>query len=212
MTPILLSTAYFPPIEYMSLFLKENDVYMESHEHFQKQSFRNRMQLLAANGTQSLSIPVQHHAPKMSIKEVKIDYATDWQRQHWKTITSAYNNSPFLVYFQDYFYPFYEKKIDYLFDFNGELLMLILSLLKVEKKINFTSFYYQKEDSSFLDYRSVIHPKRNSKIDYPFKIKSPYYQVFDTKFGFTPFLSVLDLICNKGNEAKNFLLASCVDE
>lgn len=207
MKKILLSIAYFPPIEYIALFLQKNEIFIENNEHYQKQSYRNRMWILSANGIQSLTIPIQHHAKKMAIQEVEIDYTTAWQRLHWKAITAAYNNSPFFFYFQDFFYPFYHQKIKYLFDYNQQLLEVILSLLRIEKKLYFTSKYV-KNDDNFLDYRNLIHPKKSKQPDYPFVPTKSYYQVFESKFGFTPSLSILDLLCNKGNEAHNTLLTS----
>ena len=127
MKTTLLSTAYLPPIEYI-LKCMQGPVTLEVCEHYIKQSYRNRALIATANGIQVLSIPVVHISSKMPILDVRIDFATPWQRLHWKSIDTAYSGSPYFLYFQDYIRPFYEKKFDFLFDFNLELTQVILKL------------------------------------------------------------------------------------
>ena len=55
------------------------------------------------------------------------------------------------------------------------------------------------------DTRLLIQPKQAKKTDYPFRLKTPDYQVFEDKFGFTPNLSVIDLLFNEGPQAVNYL-------
>ncbi|MEG2071452.1 MAG: WbqC family protein, partial [Bacteroidales bacterium] len=154
---ILLSVAYLPPVEYFVL-LSNGDVSIEKHEYYCKQSYRNRTILLTANGINQLSIPICHQQNKMLIKEVKIDYKTPWQRNHWKTIESAYNNSPFFLYYQDYIKPFYQKQYPYLFDFNMELINILLKLLKLDIPYRFTTEYRENIPNT-IDARKIIHPK-----------------------------------------------------
>ncbi|MBK7667555.1 MAG: WbqC family protein [Sphingobacteriaceae bacterium] len=64
MKSVLLPTAYLPPINYFSLLLKNETVFIEEHEHFVKQTYRNRSEILSSNGLLSLSIPLQKNADK----------------------------------------------------------------------------------------------------------------------------------------------------
>ena len=99
---ILLSTTYFGPIHYYSRIVKHLQVYIEQFEHFNKQTFRNRCVILGANGPVSLVVPVvKGRGTKILIKDLKISYDVDWQRNQWQTIISAYNSSPYLEYYQD---------------------------------------------------------------------------------------------------------------
>lgn len=208
MQKLILSTAYFPPVEYLGLLAAANQVFLEDAENFQKQSYRNRTVILAANGPLTLSIPLCHTKPKISVRDVRIDYVMPWQRNHWKSISAAYNNSPYFLYFQDFFIPFFQKKYDFLFDYNLELLQLLLRLLKIEKTLNFSGNFIPPNQNE-TDYKTLIHPKKMILNDYPLRIVQPYCQVFNEKFGFVPNLSILDLLFNEGNNSKNYLIKFC---
>ena len=201
----ILSIAYLPSIDYFAVLANAESAAIENAEHYQKQSYRNRTHILTANGVQSLSIPVVHTSSKMLITEVKIDYKTNWQQQHLKTIESAYNNSPFYLYYKDFLLSFFQKRYTFLFDYNMEIITLLLRLMKIETSLSCTNEFQQCEECE-LDYRSRIHPKKPLLSNLlPITSKS-YSQVFDDKFGFTPNLSVIDLLCNVGNESQGYLL------
>jgi hypothetical protein len=197
----LLSTAYLPPVEYFA-FLLADDSAIEREERYQKQSYRNRAVVMNGNGVLNLIIPTVHDGRMGIVKEVRIDYATPWQRAHWRSIESAYNNTPFYLYYKDALKPFFEQKFKFLFDFNIKLTQTLLKLLQKEKEIAVTtSFEPYTQD----DLRLLIHPKNAKKEAYPFRLQQTYYQVFEDKFGFTPNLSVIDLLFNEGPQASHYL-------
>ncbi len=196
MSRVLLPTAYLPPINYFSLLLKSETVLIEQHEHFIKQTYRNRCDILSSNGTLSLSIPLQKNANKEIISEKRISYGENWQIKHWRAITSAYKNSAYFEYFEDEFKPFYFEKHDLLLGYNTDLTKLILKIIRQQKDIQFTSEY--SKEFSGMDLRELPNPK-------PEIINNKYYQVFGNKFGFTPNLSVIDLLFNKGLETVGHL-------
>ncbi len=109
--PILLSTAYFAPVHYYARFLHHEKVYIEKFEHFCKQTFRNRAVILGGNGLIPLIIPVEKgRGAKTLIKDLKISYAENWQHNHWYSIFSAYNSSPFFEFYKDDIKPFFDKR------------------------------------------------------------------------------------------------------
>jgi hypothetical protein len=189
---ILLSTAYLPNIQYLKHVLQAQTIVLEKHEHFVKQTYRSRCNLVNANGLISLSIPLLKQSDKELICEKKISYAENWQQQHWRTIVSAYKNSPYFEFFEHEFKPFYETKHEFLFDFNLALLNTILNLLRVKKNIEFTN-QYQIEVLNNTDLRHLVN--LNSNHNYT---ETPYKQVFYTKQQFTNNLSCLDAIFNIG--------------
>jgi hypothetical protein len=203
----VLGSAYWPNIHYMYQLLNADKVSIDLFEHFEKQSFRNRTEILTSNGKLGLSIPVKKwdgHAPMMAIE---ISYAVDWQKQHWRAITSSYNNSPFFDFLEDEIASFYDQKYQYLHEFNAEQLKWILKAFRIKKEIGYSTAYIEKQEG-ILDHRQSIHPKKEvTDINTKRIIEMPYYQTFATKFGFTPNLSVLDLIFNDGIKSyKNLIL------
>lgn len=196
------STAYLPPIEYVSALLKADRIEIEQWEHYQKQSYRNRAHIAAANGLMSLSIPVEHvTGQKRLTKDIRISKHSDWQRQHWVSLVSAYKTTPYFDYYQEDFAPFFEKKWEFLLDFNMVLLHKVLELLDTQKEIRFTTEYRVLCPTEVVDLRTEFHPKKESGTT-----PKPYYQVFDQKHGFIPHTSIIDLLFNMGNEAPLWLV------
>lgn len=183
-----------------------DEIWLEKCEKYQKQSYRNRTRILTANGPQALSVPVVHALSpegKMPlVSEMSIDNRTPWQRNHWRTIVSAYGNSPYFLYYQDALKPFYESEFVNLFEYNQLLIKTILKLMKSDTQIHTTSDFTPISDH---DLRIEIHPRKAASDAYLFKLNQPYYQVFEDRFGFVPNLSILDLLFNLGPAATSYL-------
>lgn len=185
--------------------LGADEVFIEQHENFMKQTYRNRCNILAANGVLALSISlVKPKALKINIREVKIDYKTDWQKQHLKSIESAYRNSPFYEYLIDDFLPLYQKKTTFLFDFNMLLINKIFNVLELNKDIKFTDNFLKPNDDVF-DFRYRLKPKKQEPKITALASKH-YYQVFNDKYPFQPDLSIIDLLFNLGPETYGYLI------
>lgn len=197
-TGVLLSTAYLPPINWLQHFLKNESVHIEAHEHFQKQSYRNRCEILSANGKLALSIPLIKQSDKEVISLKRINYAENWQMNHWRAITSAYKNSPYFEFFEEDLKPFYTQQYDLLFEYNNALLKLILKLWRIKKDILYTENY--TKEFAGLDLREKIHPKLK-----PEEVFKSYHQVFSDKHGFVSNLSCIDLLFNQGMSGLEFL-------
>lgn len=201
----VLSTAYCPPISYISKFNKGIPVYIETKENFLKQTFRNRCEIASANGKLTLSVPlVKKHSSKTNITEIRIDYSEDWQKNHFKALESAYRNSPFFEYYFDEFAIFFKEKTETLFELNQKILQKVLSILRIEQKALQTNVFISNYDD-LKDFRNIINPKRNSLSNDPYFASKKYYQVFSEKFGFIENLSIFDLIFNMGNESIEYL-------
>ncbi|HNZ81080.1 MAG TPA: WbqC family protein [Bacteroidales bacterium] len=204
MSVVLLSTAYLAPVSYYVLLARAGKVVIEQHENYQKQSYRNRCLIAAANGPMVLSIPVKKTlAGKNSIRDIQLSGHGNWQHMHWNSLVSAYASSPYFAFYRDDIRPFYEKKYKYLFDFNEALREEICALLNLEPRLEYSKSYTTGPETEILDYRELIHPKKQRPEEL---LPGPYVQVFDRKFGFLPDLSVLDLLFNTGPEASLFLM------
>ncbi|MDR0363929.1 MAG: WbqC family protein [Bacteroidales bacterium] len=190
-----LPTAYMPPVIYFAFLLKGDRIEIEAHETYQKQTWRNRCAIASTQGILDLTIPVvKPFGNRTKTKDVLIDGKQKWQNNHWRAITSAYNKSPYFLYFRDQLKALiYGDELN-LLQFNHALMLLFLYFFKMEKKINFTT-NYQKIESN-IDLRMQLDPKKKSLA--PLERFPRYYQVFSDRFTFFPNLSILDLAANEG--------------
>ena len=201
----LLSTAYLPPVEWFAAYAQADAVWLEAEEHYLKQTYRNRCILLIVRGSVELSVPVSKTVPNhCPIRGMRISYAENWPRNHWRSIETSYSTSPYFLYYRDYLEPFYLRRYDWLWDFNLEMLSVMLRLLRLPERHRLT-VAYEAQPSGKGDFRALIHPKRRPEPDYPFRGQEPYRQVFAGQQPFTPNLSVLDLLCNLGPESAEYL-------
>jgi len=199
--PVLLSTAFFGPAYYFRAILHARQVMIEKHEHFIKQTFRNRCIIMAANGPMPLIVPVEHgRRPGQKITDIRIAYHTPWQRNLWKSVFSAYSNSPWFEYYADDIVPFFEKRQTFLFDLNTWITQTMLDLLRINKELSFTGDFECLE-TPFLNYREKISPKTEIRTFDSAYSPVPYTQVFEDKYPFIPGLSILDLLFCTGPEA-----------
>lgn len=203
---ILLSTAYFGNIEYYGKLLGRDKCVIEMSENYVKQSYRNRCEILGANGVISLSIPVvKQHNQKVCTRDVEIDYSTNWQHQHWRSITSAYSNSPFFEHYADYLAPYFSQKERYLVIFNNLIQNKIFELLNVSPHIQHSVEYSSYLDQYSKDYRNSISPKKRLNCNKEPYVAKEYYQVFSDRMPFYPNLSILDLLFCEGPESKKYI-------
>ena len=204
---IILSTAYFGNIQYYSKLVNYNNIEIEVHENFTKQSYRNRTEILGANGKLALTIPVKKgRSIKIPINELELDYSENWMNTHWRSIESAYRHSAFFEYYVDYIEPIFDDRPQFLLEFNNTIQSTILDILEIDNEIKETTEFVKVPDG--IDFRDAIHPKaRMQKEDVNF-IAPEYFQVFANKFGFTPNLSILDLLFNCGPSTTEILMGT----
>ena len=205
---LVLSTAYFAPIQYYCLLLSDGlDIVIERHENYNKQSYRNRCTVYTANGLLDLVVPVAKSSEKskITVTEVEIAYDMLWQKQHFKAIESAYRRSPFYEYYIDDLTVFFNSRYRYLYEFNMTILRTVCSLIKIPFRALESDSFINPDSKGIIDLRNTIHPKVNQQFS---NIAPHYTQVFAEKWGFKVNLSILDLLFNTGPEAKKLLASS----
>jgi hypothetical protein len=206
----VFSTAYWAPVQYFAKLAATSEMLLEQHEHYSKQTYRNRCRIATANGVLALSVPVtKTHGAKMPIRDVRIDYTEQWQHNHWKAIESAYRSSPFFDYYAEDIRPFYERKEPFLFDLNERILHMVLELIGLKITIGYTSTFVAEYPDH--DFRYIISPKRPYTMHDPQFKPQIYYQVFAPANGFAANMSILDLLYNEGMNALPTLCASVAD-
>ena len=198
---ILLSSAYLPPVQYFAHLQSAEQVWIEQYDHYQKQTYRNRCVIAAPDGPLSLTIPIEKpNTQKAFMRDIRISDHGNWRHLHWNAIESAYNHTPFFEYYKDDFRPFYEKKFDFLVDYNEQLCQLVCQLIDIDTSFQRTESYITEPSNTIIDLRDAIHPKKEVMDDASFSAV-PYYQVFQERLGFLPNLSIIDLLFNMGPEA-----------
>lgn len=204
MASVLLSSTYFGPVQWYQKLNRYDTCLIEQHDHFVKQTYRNRCVIAATNGLQTLSIPVEKfEGAKCEMRDVRISDHANWRHQHWYALQSAYGESPFFEYYEDDIRPFFERKWDFLYDFNWEITLKMCELIDIMPCMRRTDSYELKPSEGVIDFRETIRPKHPGRDD-EFK-PCTYYQVYQHKYGFQPNLSILDLLFNQGNESVLFL-------
>ena len=224
----LLTTTYFGPVQWYQKLHRYETVWMERHDSFIKQTYRNRCVIAATHGPQALTVPVVHDGTSPHTRDMRISDHGDWRRLHWNAIRSAYGESPFFEFYADDLAPFFEKRWEFLVDYNEAIMEKMCELLDIHPNVKHTEAYKTLETLGTLenletlgsleplenletlenlpavdDFRDVIRPKHPLP-DASFTPRR-YYQVFEQKHGFLPNLSILDLLMNEGNESVFFL-------
>lgn len=204
MQPILLPTAYFPPVSWMAAALQSEYIAVEIHETYPKQTYRNRCEIATSSGILSLTVPVKRvNGNHTKTCDIRIDNTGNWQLPHWRSIITAYNKSPYFIYYRDLFEPVFFKKQEFLIDLNAELLTKVLDALRIKTiTIVLTKEYEEYPDST--DLRDKFHPGNKPGQSIPAEFPR-YMQTFEEKHGFISDLSILDLLLNCGPEASAYL-------
>lgn len=199
MKNVLIYPTYFPSVSHFVAMASADKVVFEVEDNFQKQTNRNRMYIYSPNGIQLLNIPVKHSKDRhQKTKDIKLETAFDWQKQHFKSLEAAYRSSPFFEYFEDAIMPVFEKKYTFLLDLNLETIDIVSRCLRFQPVTEKTVEYFH-EVADLTDLRKLaVGKKDNSEF-------SEYTQVFGEKFGFINNLSILDLLFNEGRHAFDYL-------
>ena len=199
----LISTAYLPTVRYMSVLAKYGAATIEQYETFPKQTFRNRTTIATGNGLMMLNVPVSRPSGNhTTTAEMVVSYHEPWNIRHWRAIASAYNAAPYFLYYKDELEEILMHQYEHLLQLNEALLNYLLKKLKITCQLEYTQSFI-KETAPYIDLRESLTAKKDDpSITYPH-----YSQVFESRHGFLPNLSVIDLLFNLGPEAKSYLLS-----
>jgi len=199
---------YNAPLSYYSIIIESGEApAVELYDHYSKQTYRNRCRILGANGVIDLVIPIiKNHGRKTLLKDVKIDYDSNWPNIHWQSIISSYSSAPFFEFFKEAYAEIYSKQFTFLADLNISLLAITLEQLQLARDIQKTKQFTGQDPD--LDLSLAIHPKKVFSHRHFQVLSAPYYQVFSERHGFVSELSILDLLFNEGPNAASILKKS----
>lgn len=196
----LVHPCYFPSIAQFSVLVTRPCIW-EVSDNYQKQTLRNRTYVYGPNGKQLLSVPVKHTKSEQGhqlFSQVKIENNFNWQKQHWKTLQTAYRTSPYFEFYEDELYPLFDNSYEHLVKLNMDTIQAVLSCLQLDVHFEKTSFYQEKPLEK--DCRFLTEAKKKQPFEFP-----SYYQIFSEKFGFLANLSILDLLFHQGPDTTAYL-------
>ncbi|MBR4160263.1 MAG: WbqC family protein [Bacteroidaceae bacterium] len=171
-----MTTSYLGSIEYYRRLLREEAV-IDLSVPYRKQTYMNRCRIDSPNGALALTIPVVNPHGRTPVGDILISEHGNWRHQHWNALVSSYRQTPYFEYYEEDFRPFYhEHNWERLAHFNEDLHQTVMRLLD-----------------------PLPLPPQSPQAD------TPYYQVFASKHGFIPDLSIVDLLFNMGPESVYYL-------
>ncbi len=202
----LLSTAFFPPLEYMACIARFGKAIIELHESYPKQTWRNRCRIVTANGIHDLSVPVKKvDGNNTKTMDILISRHEDWQVRHWRAIKSAYAGSAYFLYYRDLFEElFLEPCYGSLWEMNHGILKALLDEMGIGARLSTTADFI-KPGQYYPDLRFTISPKNHRPGGAIVRDWLEYPQVFSERHGFIPNLSIIDLIFNMGPDSAGYL-------
>ena len=203
---LLVDSQYFPPVTLFRMSIRFSNVNIDVYDPWRKMSFRNRCVVVGGNGPINLSIPVvEGREQKKPFKEVMIDNRKRWQVQHWRTIVSCYNRSPWFSFFEPELEELYRQPVDLLGDWNRTCFEWVTKKLGVDIHADYSEYVPGGNgDEEVVDWRNKLTPK---SIQTEVTDLVQYHQVFEDRIGFIPNLSILDLLFCEGKNARRILAA-----
>lgn len=188
---------YFGDIySYLKFINCTNAFFSPYKSYFRAQHF-NRMKLMGANGPLLLSVPLEGgRDQKVKWKDVRIAYAEPWQRIHWRGIHDNYRKAP---WFEDYapgLEQLFLKQEKFLLDLNLKTMDYCLQRLKLKVDI-------LADEAGLTETEERISAQKTASV--PPEIFPAYQQVFSDRHGFSPNLSILDLLLCEGPLATDYL-------
>lgn len=187
---IRLPSAYLAPVSWYVAAASSAAVVVEQHEHYVKQTWRNRCRIAMPDGAADLVVPVVAASNHTPMRDIRISDHGNWRHHHWNALRTAYGKSPFFEYYADDFVPFYEQRYEFLVDFNERLRNMVCQLINLDTPFSLSESYEPPVAFSAL-------PTADAS----------YYQVFSQRNGFLPNLSIVDLLFNLGPESLLYLNA-----
>ena len=199
----LLSACYFGSVEHYRLLAQYPRVIIDTGEHYERQSYRTRTRIAGPNGIADLVVPIERRSgEKMPMHTVGLSYAENWGHRHVHAIRSAYGNTPWFIHFIDEIEAVLRKKYDRLVDLDLATLRMAMKWLGLSTEIMVSEEYVEAE-GTHLDLRNALQPKK--ALPAAITPVPSYSQVFAGRHGFVPRMSIIDLVCNTGPQARHTL-------
>lgn len=221
----ILQPGYLPWLGFFEQLYKSDVFVIYDDVQYDKNGWRNRNRIKTAEGIQWITIPVRVKLSEFPlINEIRIDNRSNWRSKHLSSIKQNYSKAPFFKKYISIFTEIYAREWDYLIDIDmafilkladclgisGEKIVLsstlhvegekLERLVKICKKLNADTFYEGSSGRSYIDKDYFL--RRGINIQYQDYEHPSYNQLYGV---FIPYLSVIDLLFNHGDESLRIL-------
>jgi len=214
---------YLPWIGYFHKIDKADVFVLLDTVQFKKNEWQNRNKIKTAQGWQWLTVPVLYRYPQL-IQEVSINNKVDWQRKHRQAIISNYKKAPHYGLLEIFFEEIFSLSWEIISQLNIEVVRRLNRILGID-----TSLYVASEIGAFPEDpderliaiakhfgaetylagaggRGYMDLNKYDKAGVQVVFQDFRHPVYDQLFGeFEPFMSVIDLIFNHGDESLKIL-------
>ena len=134
---VILQPSYIPWRGFFHLIQKSDCFVFYDDVQYDKHSFRNRNRVKTANGTVWLTIPVSSRGNVVNatpIRDIRINWETNWNRKHWMTLRQSYGKAPFFDRYAGLVEEFYSRRPESLCDFTIDFTIALAKELGLERR------------------------------------------------------------------------------
>ncbi len=216
--------AYLPWLGYFDR-IDASDIHIVlNHVQFEKNSFTNRNKIKTAQGATWLTVPLLTKGKfgGLAIQTIEIDNKSKWTKKHLTSIHQNYRKTPF---FENYFSELekiYKQEWANLNQLVSKLNTLFLEWLKIDTKIIYSSDLKINSTKSKLvldlckkmkttkyisgavgkDYlETEVFIQNQIEVVFQNYQHPIYNQLYQSKSSFEPYMSILDLLFNHGENS-----------
>ena len=217
----ILQPGYLPWLGFFEQMYRTDVFVLYDDVQYDKEGWRNRNRIKGANGALWLTVPVHVKlSDRPLISEVRIDNKANWRKKHLMSLKMNYAKAPFFSKYIGIFEEAFSREWDYLVDIDMYFILKLSDCLgmgnrkivrsselnvegdRIERLINICKmfdadiFYEGAAGKDYLD--SDYFSKQGVTIEYQDYMHPVYKQLYGD---FIPYLSLVDLLFNHGDES-----------
>ena len=220
----ILQSNYIPWKGYFDLINMVDEFIFYDEVQYTKNDWRNRNKIKTPQGIQWLTIPVRQESLDQKIKDTKIS-DKKWNIKHWRTISQNYSKSKYFKDYKDIFEELYLTcDEEYLSQINYKFITTINEILEIKTKLSWSSEFelvdgqtekllgickdcnadiYLSGPAAKDYFNEDLAKQENIKVEW--MDYSGYKEYEQLNPPFEHGVTILDLIFNEGDRAKEFM-------
>ena len=217
---------YLPWLGYFNKILNSDAFVFLDNVQYKAREYQNRNRIRTKDGWMWLTVPILKNGeayPKIS--DVIIDNSQEWRKRHWRAVCVNYSRAPFFERYSGFFENLYSRNWERLIELNIYIIESMNRFLGIEKPVYFESRLKVKTRKTerihdickvlgadtylsgiggrvYLD--EGLFEAGGIKLEYQ-DFRHPEYDQLHEPF--IPFMSIVDLLFNKGAESLKILIS-----